>query len=62
MKYYSVISSYDDKGRTRAHMGDVIERDKRPEPSCVSIRDRDIWTDWFDSEEEAEKFKKEANA
>lgn len=58
--YYCVTSSIDDKGKVRAAITSIVEAVSKPENSFKSLKRKDIYTDWFESREEAEKLVKEA--
>lgn len=58
--YYCVTSSVDDNGKVRAAITNVIEVACKPENSFKSLRRKDIYCDWFESREEAEKLVEEA--
>ena len=58
--YYCVTSSVDDKGKVRAAITNVIDAACKPENSFKSLKHKDIYTDWFESREEAEKLVEEA--
>lgn len=58
--YYCVTSSVDDEGKVRAAITDVIDAVCKPENSFKSLKRKDIYTDWFESREEAEKLVEEA--
>lgn len=58
--YYCVTSSVDDKGKVRAAITSVIDAVCKPENSFKSLKRKDIYTDWFESREEAEKLVEEA--
>ncbi len=58
--YYCVTSSADDKGKVRAAITNVIEAACKPENSFKSLKHKDIYHDWFESREEAEKLVEEA--
>ncbi len=59
--YYCVTSAVDDKGNVRAVITDVVYAACKPENSFKSLKRRDIYTDWYESREEAEKLVEEAN-
>ena len=59
-KYYCVTSSFDDKGRVNANITNIIELEQKPENTYTSTRRKDIYNDWFDSEEEAKKYIEES--
>ena len=56
MKYYCVTCSVDNHGRVTAAITAECEADKQPENSFASTAQRDIYSDWFRSREEAEAF------
>lgn len=58
--YYCVTSSVDDKGKVRAAITSVIDAVCKPENNFKSLKRKDIYTDWFESREEAEKLVEEA--
>lgn len=58
--YWCVTTSIDDRGRVVANITDTIEAVSKPENSSTSTSQRDIYNDWFESEEEAQAFVKEA--
>ncbi len=58
--FYCVTSSVDDKGKVRAAITNVIEAVCKPENSFKSGKRKDIYHDWFESREEAEKLVEEA--
>ena len=59
-KFYSVVTAFYDNGRVSSFLGDVVEADVIPENTFKCLRDRDLYVDWFASEEEATEFKKSA--
>ncbi len=59
-RYWCVTTSFDDKGRVVSNITNVVEADEKPENSFTSTSRKDIYNDWFDSREEAEKFVEEA--
>lgn len=59
-KYWCVTSSFDDKGKVTAAITNVVEAPEKPENSFRSTRRKDIYFDWFENQEEAEKFVEEA--
>ncbi len=59
-KYYCVTTSVNNKGHVAAHITNVIEAEQKPESSSTSTSRRDIYNDWFESQEEAENFVEEA--
>ena len=58
--YYCVTSSFDDKGRVTANITNIIESEQKPENTYASTKRKDIYNDWFDSEEEAKKYIEES--
>lgn len=54
--YYSVTSSFNDRGEVRANITSSIEADEKPEGSFVSNCRKDVYVDWFESIEEAREF------
>ena len=59
-KFWCVTTSVNDRGRVAANITNVIEAVCQPENSSTSTSRRDIYNDWFPSQEEAEEFVKEA--
>ena len=57
--YYCVTSAYYDSGRVVAGITDSAEADAKPDSRCTEARDRDIWSDWFETIEEAKQYVKE---
>lgn len=58
--YWCVTTSVNDRGRVAANITNVIEAVCKPENSSTSTSRRDIYNDWFESQEAAEQFVKEA--
>ena len=58
--YWCVTTSVDDGGRAIANITNTVEAVCKPENSSKSTKRRDIYNDWFESEEEAQAFVKEA--
>lgn len=54
--WYCVTSTFDDRGGTTAAVTAVAEAEEKPDNSYRSTSRRDIYTDWFDSYEEAHQF------
>lgn len=54
--YYCVTSKFDDKGNGWAGITNKVEADEKPESTFKSTTRADIYTDWFDSYDEAEEF------
>lgn len=59
-RFWSVTSSVDDRGRIIAHITAAVEAESKPEDICRHTARKDIYVDWFDSQEAAEAFIKEA--
>lgn len=57
--YWCVTTTFDDRGRTTAAITSCIVAPLKPDATMVSTRRKDIYDDWFDSQEEAEKFTEE---
>lgn len=53
--YYSVVSSFDEDGHTNAMITSMVESEEKPEGSFSNIGGCDVYTDWFDSYEKAQK-------
>lgn len=58
--YYSVTTSFDNRGRVQASITSTIQAAVKPEQTYRSTSRKDIYVDWFESREAAEKFAKEA--
>lgn len=56
MTYYCVTTSINDHGKVHAMITSSIEADKMPDGTFISTRFKDVYTDWFDSFEEAKDF------
>lgn len=55
--YFCVTSAFYDDGRVTAAITDSKEAEQKPENTYNgSARGRDIYSDWFESKEEAEKY------
>ncbi len=61
-KYYCVTSAYHDSGRVTAAITMSIEAEEKPQDHRTEARDRDIYTEWYDDLEEANKAVAEARA
>lgn len=59
-KYWCVTTSVSNKGRVVANITNVIEAEQKPENSFNSTSRRDVYNDWFESQEETEQFVEEA--
>ena len=55
-----VTTSVDNRGRVVANITNTVEAVCKPENSSTSTSRRDIYNDWFESEEEAQAFVEEA--
>lgn len=58
--WYCVTSSFDDKGRVTAAVTATREAESKPDSGFTSTARKDIYTDWFESLEEAQAFVEEA--
>lgn len=54
--WYCVASSYDNNGRVRASIVDMVQAIEEPKSIFSSGAREDTYIDWFDSKEAAEKF------
>ena len=54
--YWCVTTSVDNRGRVVANITNTIEAVRKPENSSTSTSQRDIYNDWFESEQEAQAF------
>lgn len=57
--YWCVTTSVDNRGRVVANITNTVETVCKPENSSTSTSRRDIYNDWFESEEEAQAFVEE---
>lgn len=60
--YWCVTTSVNDRGHVVANITNMIEAVCKPENTSTSTSRRDIYNDWFESQEEAEEFVKEARS
>lgn len=60
--YWCVTTSVDNRGRVVSHITNKIEAVCKPENSFTSTSRRDVYNDWFGSQDEAEKFVEEAKS
>ncbi len=60
--YYCVTSAYHDSGRVTAAITMTVEAEEKPQDHKTEARDRDIYTEWYDDLEEANKAVAEARA
>lgn len=58
--YYCVTSAYHDSGRVTAAITMTIEAEEKPQDHRTEARDRDIYTEWYDNLQEANKAVTEA--
>lgn len=58
--YYCVTTSVNDSGKVLAAITSVVDAVCKPENSFQSLKQRDVYHDWFDDLEEAKKFVEEA--
>ena len=58
--FYIVTSSYNDKGRVVANITGTIEAEEKPKTQSASANGRDIYNDFFESKEDADKFVEES--
>ena len=58
--YWCVTTSVDNRGRVVANITNTVEAVCKPENSSTSTSRRDIYNDWFESEEEAQAFVNQA--
>ena len=58
--FWCVTTSVDDRGVVKAAITSTVEAVCQPESSSKSTSRKDIYNDWFDSREEAEKYVEEA--
>jgi hypothetical protein len=56
---YAVTTTVYNSGRVVAAITDTVEAESRPENRCTEKRDRDIYTDYFDSKAKAQQFVKD---
>lgn len=58
--YWCVTTSVDNRGRVVANITRKIDAACKPENTFTSTSRRDIYNDWFSSQEDADKFVREA--
>ena len=56
MTYYKVVTTFDNRGRVKAGLTDIIEATNCPENSCESYGNKDVYVDYFPSELQALQF------
>lgn len=54
--YWCVTTSVDNRGRVVANITNTVEAVCKPENSSTSTSRRDVYNDWFESEQEAQAF------
>lgn len=59
-KYWVVVTTFDDRGKVTANIVDVVDAEQKPEQGYKSTKSKDIYTDYFETLEEAKKFVEEA--
>lgn len=60
--YYCATTSFDDRGRVTAALTNIIEAEEKPENEFRETHRKDIYIDWFESEEEANAFIEQAKS
>lgn len=60
--FWCVTTSVDNKGTVRAAITSFVEAVCKPENTSTSTSRKDIYNDWFEDHEEAEKFVEEARS
>ena len=60
--YYCVTSSFHDSGRVTAAVTMALESEEKPQNTSRTMRDRDIYSDWYDNLDEANKAVAEARS
>lgn len=58
--FWCVTTSFDDRGRVVSSITRTVEATEKPESSSKSTARKDIYNDWFDSREAAQKWIEEA--
>ena len=59
-KFWCVTTAFHDDGKVVSAITDVCEAAVKPENVCKETKTKDIYLDWFDTEEEAKEKVKEA--
>lgn len=54
--YYCVATNVPDRGAVTSNVIDCIEAKEKPQSTMTSTPRADIYSDWFESQEEAEEF------
>ena len=60
--FWCVTTSVDNRGTVRAAITNFVEAVCKPENTSTSTSRKDIYNDWFEDHEEAEKFVEEARS
>ncbi len=58
--YYCVTTSIDDNRKIKSNITDVVDAVSKPENVFKSLKRKDIYIEWFESQEEAEKLVEES--
>lgn len=58
--WYCVTTAFDDHGRVTAGITNIRDAEEKPESSFTETRRKDIYNDWYASEEEARSAVEEA--
>lgn len=58
--YYCVTTGFYDNGRVTAAITATVEADTPPENTSKTLRDKDVYNDWFDNKAGADAFVEEA--
>lgn len=58
--WWGVVTTFDNNGRVTAAVTRTVRATEKPERSFTETKRKDIYLDWFDSQEEAEEFVAEA--
>lgn len=59
-KFWCVTTAFHDNGKVVSAITDVCEAAVKPENVCKETKTKDIYLDWFDTEEETKEKVKEA--
>ena len=59
--WYCVTTSFDNRGRGCGAITNRIESEDKPISTFASISRKDIYNDWFDDLDEAQKFAQQAS-
>lgn len=55
-QFWCVTSTFDDRGNVTANITDVQKFEEKPEGTFVEALRQDIYTDWFESWNDARQF------